>query len=463
MIKFLEKIVWITFLVALLVFPIQIIEPAPFDILVGIVIIILFFLFCFSKEKRLLLKKSINLVDTFITLFLFSNFITLAITGAILETPSLTFFLKTFYLILLYFLAKFLIILNPQRINKMIKFFLIGVLITVGFIWLNYILFNFGELKIEKMIYYSLPSLHLFLYPKTYFGIASRETGYLVWSTPYWPGVISQWGRALGWFKDPNVLGSVLAILTIYLLSLVIFVKKSQKSWITLFVLPYLGGMIFLVDSRGTAISLISVIIIYLIFLKIKTSSEIFKKTLIALLFLIILPITFLFNGWYKPRMFGGNPSLVQEIQKQTPIILPRQSERKEIIKKSLEIISQSTQNPEKLFLGHGSAKSPQLLNIKPYQILLTPHNTYLLILLENGLIGLFLFLFSIYFIFFLLLKEIIKTPFEWKNQLSIFILGSILLILFHGLVIDTLHWRHFWLILGMASALISINNQSKK
>jgi len=233
---------------------------------------------------------------------------------------------------------------------------------------------------------------------------------------------------------------------------LVIFIKKSQKSWITLFVLAYLGGMIFLVDSRGTAISLISVIIIYLIFLKIKTSSEIFKKTLIALLFLIILPITFLFNSWYKPRMFGGNPYLAQEIQKQTPIILPHQSERKEIIKKSLEI-----------FLGHGSAKSPQLLNIKPYQILLTPHNTYLLILLENGLIGLFLFLFSIYFIFFLLWKEIIKTPFEWKNQLSIFILGSILLILFHGLVIDTLHWRHFWLILGMASALISINNQSKK
>jgi O-antigen ligase len=263
----------------------------------------------------------------------------------------------------------------------------------------------------------------------------------------------------VGWFKDPNVFGSVLAILVIYLLFFLIH-DKELKLWKGFLVLPYLGGMIFLVNSKGAMTSLIIVIIFSLIILKIKTLQKIFNQTLIALLFLIILPLSFLLNGWHKPWIFDRNPALVQ---KPTPIFLPHQSERREIIKKSLEIFLQTRKEPEKFLLGHGPGKSGEILNVKPYKILLTPHNTYLLVLLENGIIGLFLFLSFIFSVLYLLWKKTVKVSFGSEKLFYIFLLGGILLILIHGLVIDTLHWRHFWLILGIASALISTNNLNRQ
>jgi hypothetical protein len=150
--KLIEKIAWITFAIALLVFPFQIMEPAPFDILIGLIIIPFCLLIYFSKEKRGLSKKSINIVDVFLILFLFSNLITLIISKSIFEIPSLNFFFKTFYLIILYFVVKLLIVCDFKRADKIIKFLLIGILIVVGFVWLNYILFNLGPLKLTKLI-----------------------------------------------------------------------------------------------------------------------------------------------------------------------------------------------------------------------------------------------------------------------------------------------------------------------
>lgn len=443
-----KRIIWILFAIALLVFSFQIMEPSPFDILVGIAIIIFFLLICIYKKIRDLLKKSINIADIFLILFLLFNIITLIISKSILEARSLNFFFKTLYLVILYFITKFLIVLDIKNSEKIMKYLLIGILIMVGFVWLNYILFTFGLIEIKDLIY-----LELKWYPKIYFNIP-YETGYLVWGTSYWPGVISGWGRAIGWFKDPNVFGSVLAILILCLLFFWIH-QKDLKLWKAFFILPYLGGMIIFINSKGVMISLIITLVIFLSILKIKFSKKIFTQTLIALFFLIILPLTFLLNGWYKPWTLGENQTL---IQKPTPIILPHQSERGEIVQRSIKIILQSRIN--KLIFGYGASNSAQLLNIKPYKIFLSPHNTYLLIFLENGLVGLFLFLSFLFSIFCFLWKKFIKTFYKLEERLfSLVLLAGIFSILNHSLVIDSLHWRHFWLILGIASGLITDTN----
>ena len=70
-------------------------------------------------------------------------------------------------------------------------------------------------------------------------------------------------------------------------------------------------------------------------------------------------------------------------------------------------------------------------------------HNTYLRVLFENGLIGLGLFL-------FLILGVVYKNRREFHKPLPAVLLASLAGIVVHSLVIDTLHWRHLWLIFGL-------------
>ena len=70
-------------------------------------------------------------------------------------------------------------------------------------------------------------------------------------------------------------------------------------------------------------------------------------------------------------------------------------------------------------------------------------HNTYLRLLVENGVLGLLLFL--------AFLGAIITLTFRYKRDIITHAaLVSILGIIIHSAFIDTLHWRHFWLLLGL-------------
>jgi len=74
----------------------------------------------------------------------------------------------------------------------------------------------------------------------------------------------------------------------------------------------------------------------------------------------------------------------------------------------------------------------------------ISAHNTYLRILFEQGLLGLGTFLIGI----FAVLHTFWKTSLKKSTTIALF--ASIIGILAHGFVIDTLHMRHFWILLGL-------------
>ncbi|MFC4355123.1 O-antigen ligase family protein [Chryseomicrobium palamuruense] len=72
-----------------------------------------------------------------------------------------------------------------------------------------------------------------------------------------------------------------------------------------------------------------------------------------------------------------------------------------------------------------------------------SPHQTYVRVLLENGFLGLIGYLIAIGFLF----MKLVKT----KETLGKVGLAFIVSLIIMNMVIDTLHWRHAWIFIGMA------------
>ncbi len=88
--------------------------------------------------------------------------------------------------------------------------------------------------------------------------------------------------------------------------------------------------------------------------------------------------------------------------------------------------------------VGYGSGSYEQF-SINAF----AAHNTYIRLLFENGFLGLGLF-------GFLIVGVVYKNRHEFYKPTMAVLLAALAGILVHGLVIDTLHWRHLWLILGL-------------
>jgi O-antigen ligase len=87
--------------------------------------------------------------------------------------------------------------------------------------------------------------------------------------------------------------------------------------------------------------------------------------------------------------------------------------------------------------------------------LILTPssHNLYLRVLAENGFIGLILIIAALAFMLFALVKSrkiIYSSDISW-------IFSCLIGIIVQSFVIDTLHWRHFWILLGFLIALVNL------
>lgn len=91
----------------------------------------------------------------------------------------------------------------------------------------------------------------------------------------------------------------------------------------------------------------------------------------------------------------------------------------------------------------------------------LTPsaHNLYLRVLTENGIVGFVLIIGSMITILFAmtgLRRMIYSTDILW-------LFSCLVGIIVQSFVIDTLHWRHFWILFGFLLALLNLNHNEKK
>jgi O-antigen ligase len=90
----------------------------------------------------------------------------------------------------------------------------------------------------------------------------------------------------------------------------------------------------------------------------------------------------------------------------------------------------------------------------------LTPsaHNFYLRVLAENGIIGLTLVIGALATASLVLVKSrriIYSSDISW-------IFSCLVGIVVQSFVIDTLHWRHFWILFGFLISLVNLNHEEK-
>ncbi len=235
-----------------------------------------------------------------------------------------------------------------------------------------------------------------------------------------WSDFLMKADRIKGFFKDPNVFGPFLIPVALYAYAMLEMPKKKKKYW-WLLVLLILATGIFLSYSRAAWGNFILSMLIYFIlrFLKDPSIKILMKFSLTLLIlygaFQFILSVPFV-NDMFIERF---------EIQSYDDGRFNNQSTASQI----------AIANP--IGLGPGQYEAT---------IGFATHNTFLRVLVDNGLIGL------IGFSGFILatLLHCLRLITVSKNPIFLVIFASAIGILLNSLVVDTLHWRHFWLIFAI-------------
>jgi len=256
-------------------------------------------------------------------------------------------------------------------------------------------------------------------------------------------------GRPAGFFKDPNVAGAFISTGALFAMTRILFGKREEIGKYLLMFLFLLISVV-LTFSRGSFLNLLSGIgVIGLISIFVRRSKRFFIVLSIAVVIgLISVPFlletfrqSFRFRGlqWYDiyGRAMAWRAGI--EMLKNYPLgVGPGQ----------FEIYS----------IDYQKSVGGPMLRLTP-----SAHSLYLRVLTENGLLGFGIFLVglsvAIVFGIFELFRSLKSN--EAKFQDIAWLLSSLVGILVQSFVIDTLHWRHFWIILGFMFGLVKLKNKT--
>lgn len=202
---------------------------------------------------------------------------------------------------------------------------------------------------------------------------------------------------------NPIGVGRIFSVLS--LISIIsLFYEKNKYKKIFHYLCVVLGLIITIsTNSRGPFFALIISIIIYLFFFtKVKKSKIVYALVLISFLFAILftlLPESLV----SRYKLMGGKEVHISENQ---PSVFNTFIIRENYIKKSLTYLQENT---EKLIFGVGLGGFSYIITNR--DIISYPHNIFVEIILELGLLGLILFILP----FLFLLNDFILT----KNKIN--------------------------------------------
>lgn len=229
-----------------------------------------------------------------------------------------------------------------------------------------------------------------------------------------------KFSRVKGLFKDPNVFGPFLIPIALYAYSLIDKPDGKKKLW-WLAVLAILSLGIFLSFSRAAWGNFLLSIFVYSGFRFIlEPSLKVIGKFLLTMillfgLFTYVLSIPFvndMFNERFEYQYYDDDRFSNQGVA-----------------------VGVGLSNP----LGIGPGQYEETIGY-------ATHNSFLRVLSENGIIG---FIGYTAFLIATLYRST-RLVMATKNPFFIVILASAVGLVLNGLVVDTLHWRHFWFIFAI-------------
>lgn len=241
-----------------------------------------------------------------------------------------------------------------------------------------------------------------------------------------------EFGRVRSTFKDPNVYGPFLVPVVMYLLAR--FEDTTRVKSI------FLGGLfaylvfgVVISYSRGSWLSLFVAISIYFFMrLAVSRSEEDKKQLMIKGGVLIFLSVIIL--GW-----LSTTEGIKQMIERRTAVQYYDVQEDRGRFSTQKLVLERSLLEP----LGIGAGQSE-----KEYHFSVAPHNVYLFVLIETGWIGALAF---ISFLGLTLWKALRFLRFSLDIQpIYTAIFASFVGLLVQSFFVDSLHWRHMYLLAGM-------------
>lgn len=233
------------------------------------------------------------------------------------------------------------------------------------------------------------------------------------------------YGRAKAFFKDPNVFGPFLIMPSLYVLSLL---EKKQLSTIKKIIMALtffiLVMAIFISFSRAAWGNWVLSLAIYFVL----TKRQVIKSKLKMLIGLSIVCIPLI--------IFLGQSPFVRDLLDQRLNMQGYDESRFDTQKKALVT---GLHHP----FGIGPGQSE-------FTFQMAPHSLYARILTENGILSVLLFIF---FLFISIHKAYQSYGHSSDDSSAYFLVICACLVglLFNSFFIDTLHWRHLWLLLALA------------
>jgi len=233
------------------------------------------------------------------------------------------------------------------------------------------------------------------------------------------------YGRAKALFKDPNVFGPFLVLPALFALSMTEKekIKNMTKYFYYGLFLILFAGVIFSFSRAAWGNMGIS-LGIYLLFIK----KELRQNRIKTFWFLLIIGLPSLIILIHSP--------MVEELFKARLSLQDYDNDRFSVQR---EAIYSGLLHP----FGNGSGQAEILFQY-------STHSLYARLITENGLIGL------LSFITFCLLSVIrtftsYTTSRREGSEFFLVIFASLIGLAFNSFFVDTLHWRHFWLLLALA------------
>lgn len=294
----------------------------------------------------------------------------------------------TVYLVTLYWLAKYWRETKPELIEKVVRGYFLGALVFSALGLLNYLL-----------------------------AVADIKWSWFVYEVR-WRGLLD----------DPVVFGGLLVPAIVIFGYRAVFAAREPLYWRYLTLTLVCFGSLILTGSRGAWLNLVAAGLVIAVLEKSVWEGRQFSRALvlaslsllIALTLIYVVPVnhTTYFNATLEHRFGASDAPRIENFQ-----VAPER------------LFNRPLWN---IILGSGSGSYEYFADNG-----FSAHNTYLRVLFEQGIIGITLL--------GLFLFWSLRSAWRGKDRhWAVLILAIMVGVMVQSLFVDTLHWRHFWLILAL-------------